>query len=285
VRSELSNRLVAVVYFLLLILLPFLAFCFGVYQMLTSGVDWLSFFSLFFMYFITLSGITVGFHRYLTHRSFDAKPIIKFLILAFGSMAFQGPAISWVSVHLKHHEFSDQSDDPHGPLMSFLHGHFTWILKMQRSELNAIRKKYGRKLFQDEMVVFFDRTFLLWSILGLVIPFLIAGWNGLLWGGLIRIFLVTNVTWCVNSICHLFGSKDFQSPDNSKNNFIIGILAFGEGWHNNHHAFPRSAFHGFKWWQFDLSGGIIRFLSWFGLVWNIYEVSEDHKRNRCFEGE
>jgi stearoyl-CoA desaturase (delta-9 desaturase) len=279
--TERGGKLIIVFYFVFLLLIPFGAFCFGIYQLFSSGVPWSAWSALLLMYFVTLSGITIGFHRYLTHHSFEAHAVVKFFILAAGSMAFQGPVISWVSVHLKHHEFSDEGDDPHGPAAGFFHSHFSWILKMPLSELQEIRKKYGKRLLQDKMVVFFDRTFFFWSIVGLCIPFLIGGWDGLLWGGLIRIFLVTHVTWSVNSICHVFGKKDFQCTDNSKNNIVIGLLAFGEGWHNNHHAFPRSAYHGLKWWQFDLSGALIRLLSSFGLIWNVHKVPEKMRQHKA----
>jgi stearoyl-CoA desaturase (delta-9 desaturase) len=137
------------------------------------------------------------------------------------------------------------------------------------------RQTFGKKFQQDKMVTFFDATFFAWSMLGLLIPFLIGGLNGLLWGGFVRLFLALNFTWSVNSICHIFGGKMFKTEDASKNNFLVGILAMGEGWHNNHHAFPRSAFHGLAWWQFDLSGYIIWILEKLRLVKHVYRVPED----------
>ena len=121
--------------------------------------------------------------------------------------------------------------------------------------------------------MFMSHTFLLWAVLGLVVPFLLAGWSGLLWGGLVRVFLTHHVTWSVNSVCHTFGQRMFETKDQSRNQWLVGLLAFGEGWHNNHHAFPRSAMHGLRWWQFDLSAYIIRLLEKIGLVWNVNRVS------------
>ena len=132
---------------------------------------------------------------------------------------------------------------------------------------------YCRNLVKDPIVVFVSRTFLLWVALSLVIPFLIGGWTGLLWGGLVRIFLTHHVTWSVNSVCHTFGKREFETNDRSHNEWLVGLLGFGEGWHNNHHAFPRSAFHGLHWWQFDLSGYIIWTLERLGLAREVYRVS------------
>jgi stearoyl-CoA desaturase (delta-9 desaturase) len=131
---------------------------------------------------------------------------------------------------------------------------------------------YCRNLVHDPIVVFVSRTFLLWVVLSLLIPYAIGGWSGLLWAGLVRIFLVHHVTWSVNSICHTFGMREFETTDQSRNEWIVGLLAFGEGWHNNHHAFPRSAFHGLHWWQFDLSGYLIRLLERVGLATEVYRI-------------
>ncbi len=113
-----------------------------------------------------------------------------------------------------------------------------------------------------------------------MIPYLLGGWTGVLWGGLVRMFLTHHVTWSVNSICHIFGARMFDTPDRSKNNWLVGLLAFGEGWHNNHHAFPRSAFHGLRWWQFDLSAYIIRGLEQLGLIWNVWRIPTERLRAR-----
>jgi stearoyl-CoA desaturase (delta-9 desaturase) len=134
---------------------------------------------------------------------------------------------------------------------------------------------YCKNHVKDPIVVFVSQTFFLWVALSLLIPFALGGWTGLLWGGLVRIFLAHHVTWSVNSVCHTFGKRDFETPDQSRNEWIIGLLAMGEGWHNNHHAFPRSAFHGLRWWQFDLSGYIIRVLERVGLVHDVYRIPAD----------
>ncbi len=214
------------------------------------------------LYVLTGLGITVGFHRMLTHRSFEARSSVRALLLALGSMAVQGPAIDWASNHIKHHAKTETDEDPHTPLKGFFHAHVGWLYTGNAAE-PAI---YGRWLLKDRMVVFFSRTFLLWVGLGLAIPYAIGGWQGFVWGGLVRIFLLNHVTWSVNSVCHVFGSRAYETPDRSTNQWLVGLLAFGEGWHNNHHAFPRSAFHGLKWWQVDLSAYSIRLMERLGLV-------------------
>jgi len=224
------------------------------------------------MYMATAFGITIGYHRMLTHRSFEAHPAIRFLLLALGSMAVQGPANVWAATHIKHHATSDTEDDPHSPLAGFFHAHIGWVLAF--NEVPNL-DQYGKWLRKDRMVQFMSKTMVVWVALGLLIPYLLGGWHGLIWGGLVRIFLNNHVTWSVNSVCHTFGRRTFETSDRSKNNWVVGLLAMGEGWHNNHHAFPRSAFHGLRWWQVDGSAYVIRGLERLGLVWNVYRVPQE----------
>lgn len=214
-------------------------------------------------------GITIGFHRYLTHRGFRTNPVVKATLLILGSMAIEGSAVSWVANHRKHHALSDREGDPHSPVDGFFHAHIGWLFKGQ----DADQRTYARDLLDDPLVMWISRLFPLWALLTLAIPFAIGGWQGLLWGGLVRIFLTHHVTWSVNSVCHTFGSRPFRAPDQSRNQWLVGLLALGEGWHNNHHAFPRSALHGLHWWQFDLSGLTIRLLERMRLAWNVHRVS------------
>ncbi|WP_236022977.1 acyl-CoA desaturase [Dictyobacter formicarum] len=228
------------------------------------------------MYICITFGVTAGFHRMLTHRSFRAHPVIKFLLLVFGSMSLEGPALEWAATHVKHHAQSDKEGDPHSPTEGFIHAHLGWLFKDRMADPNV----YCRNLVNDRMVVFVSRTFLLWVVLSLLIPFAVGGWHGLLWAGLVRIFIVHHVTWSVNSICHTFGKREFETTDKSRNEWIVGLLAFGEGWHNNHHAFPRSAFHGLHWWQVDFSAYLIRILEKVGLVKDVYRIPTDMLKNR-----
>jgi stearoyl-CoA desaturase (delta-9 desaturase) len=228
------------------------------------------------MYFFTALGITIGYHRMLTHRSFETHPAVRFLFLVLGSMAIEGPALDWASIHIKHHANSDDDDDPHSPLHGFFHAHSGWFV----SGFEAEPEVYGKWLLKDRMVMFASKTFFLWAALGFVIPYLLGGWTGVLWGGLVRVFLTHHVTWSVNSVCHTFGRRMFDTNDMSRNHWLVGLLAFGEGWHNNHHAFPRSAFHGLRWWQFDLSAYIIRALEWIGLAWDVWRIPAGSMQTR-----
>ena len=214
-------------------------------------------------------GITIGFHRFLTHRGFKAHSAVKAALLILGSMAVEGPAIAWAANHRKHHALADREGDPHSPADGFFHAHIGWLFEGQ----NADQVVYARELREDRLVMWISKTFPLWAALSLVVPFLIGGWSGLLWGGLVRIFLTHHVTWSVNSVCHTFGKRPFSTKDRSRNQWVVGLLALGEGWHNNHHAFPRSAFHGLRWWQFDLSGLVVRLLERLRLVWNVQRAA------------
>ena len=223
------------------------------------------------MYTLTALGVTIGYHRMLTHRSFQPHPVIKFLFLVLGSMSLEGAAIEWASTHVKHHAQADKEGDPHSPVEGFFHAHVGWLFKDRMAQPEV----YARHLLKDPIVMFVSKTFFLWVGLSLLIPFLIGGWTGLLWGGLVRIFLAHHVTWSVNSVCHTFGKREFETTDQSRNEWLVGLLGFGEGWHNNHHAFPRSAFHGLHWWQFDMSGYIIWTLERIGLVKDVYRVTPE----------
>ena len=268
-----QQQLQTSLYFLMLIVIPTLGTLTALYLAFLGQITWLDIILCISMVILTELGITMGFHRMLVHQSFIAHPIVKFILLMLGSMALQGPASNWASVHLKHHAHTDDDDDPHSPTVKgWLHSHCGWIFTMAHDEHISARQTFGKKFQQDKMVQFFDTTFFVWSMIGLFIPFLIGGLNGLLWGGFVRLFLALNFTWSVNSFCHIIGGRMFNTADKSKNNFIVGILAMGEGWHNNHHAFPRSAFHGMAWWQIDISGYIIRLLEIFHLVKNVYRV-------------
>lgn len=252
---------------LIVVVLPFLATIYAMVMLWNRAVDWLDVTLMVVFYCISGLGITVGFHRMLTHKSFETHPWMKRLLLIMGSMAVEGSPIVWASTHIQHHAHSDGEDDPHSPLEGLWHAHAGWLFTHKENI-----EVYGTWLKKDPDVVWVARTWLIWAGLGLLIPFLIAGWSGLIWGGLVRIFLTHHITWSVNSICHTFGARDYQTRDASRNNFIVGLLAFGEGWHNNHHAFPRSAFHGLRWWQIDISAYVIRALEAAGLVWNVYRV-------------
>jgi stearoyl-CoA desaturase (delta-9 desaturase) len=254
---------------LALVVVPLFGMLVAILMLWNRAVDWLDIALLAGLYVPISMGITIGFHRYLTHRGFRANPVIKATLLILGSMAVEGSAISWAANHRKHHALSDQEGDPHSPADGFFHAHVGWLFEGRAAD----QLVYARDLREDKMVMLISRTFPIWVALSLLIPLAIGGWTGLLWGGLVRIFLTHHVTWSVNSVCHSFGSRPFRTKDLSRNQWIVGLLALGEGWHNNHHAFPRSALHGLRWWQFDLSGLTIRLLERLRLIWNVQRAS------------
>ena len=265
---------------LLMVLGPFAATLYAVLQLWQRAVVGVDLALLGIMYLLISLGVTVGYHRYLTHRSFKAPPWLKVCLLILGSMAVEGPALRWASTHLEHHAHADREGDPHSPLAGFWHAHAGWIVDGFRPD----QTKYGQALAADRIVVVISRTFFLWVALSLLIPAAVDGWRGLLWGGIVRIFLVHHVTWSVNSVCHVFGRRPFKTGDRSTNNWLVGLLAGGEGYHNNHHAFQRSAFHGFYWWQFDLSGLLIRLFEIMGVATEVQRVSPELIGKRLREG-
>jgi stearoyl-CoA desaturase (Delta-9 desaturase) len=223
---------------------------------------------------LTGLGITVGFHRLATHRSFETNRVVKAVLWILGSMAIEGPVTEWAANHLKHHAYTEKPNDPHTPNDGFWWAHIGWLLPATEVET----KKYAPFLLRDPVAMFVSNTFVLWVTLSYIIPFVIGGlitWSaegavvGLIWGGLFRQFAVQHVTFAVNSVCHRYGSRPFRTGDLSTNNWVVGILGHGEGWHNNHHAFPTSAFHGLRWWEFDLSAYVIRALAALRLAWNV----------------
>jgi stearoyl-CoA desaturase (delta-9 desaturase) len=254
---------------LVIVIVPFLGTVLAIGSLWQRAIQWSDLALLVTMYTLTAFGLTIGYHRMLTHRSFRAHPVVKVILLVLGAMAVASPPIEFAAIHIKHHAQSDREGDPHSPLEGLFHAHLGWLFKDRFADPQV----YCRHLLKDAIVVFVNRSFLLWVALSLGLPFAIGGWTGLLWGGLVRIFLVHHFSFSVNSICHTFGRREFETNDRSRNQWLVAVLAFGEGWHNNHHAFPRSAFHGLHWWQLDLSGYVIWTLERLGLAHEVYRVS------------
>jgi stearoyl-CoA desaturase (delta-9 desaturase) len=269
---------------LLAVVIPFLGVLAAIILLWGVGFDWTHLFLLIGGYLLTAVGITVGYHRLFTHKSFRTGRILTAIFGVLGSMAVEGPILRWVATHRSHHQYSDRDDDPHSPhthgqgLRGFLaglyHSHFGWFFVKDRPGLD----RYVPDLKADRLVRGISALFPLWVLLGLLIPAGIAWgvtgtWTGallgLIWGGLVRVFFVHHVTWSINSVCHLWGSRPYRTHDHSRNNPIFGVLGLGEGWHNNHHAFPASARHGLSWWEFDASYLLIRALAALGLVHDV----------------
>jgi stearoyl-CoA desaturase (Delta-9 desaturase) len=277
-EPQLQKSLAVKAVVLFIVVVPFLATLYAMTLVWNQWVSWVDVTLMLVFYVLSGLGITTGFHRMLTHKSFETSRPLKATFLIMGCLALEGDPITWASTHIQHHAHSDGEDDPHSPLEGFWHSHVGWLFNYKNNV-----EVYGTWLKKDPTVVWVSKTWFFWALLGFVVPFLIAGWTGLLWGGFVRVFLTHHITWSVNSICHTFGSRDYQTRDASRNNFLVGLLAFGEGWHNNHHAFPRSAFHGLRWWQVDISAYLIRTLEALGLVWNVYRVKEADLRKRTVQ--
>lgn len=236
------------------------------------------------MYIVTGMGIGVGFHRLFTHRSYETGRFLTFIFGVAGSMAVEGPIMQWVAIHRRHHQYSDRPEDPHSPhqfgkslwgmVRGLYHSHMGWMFKGQVTDFD----RYVPDLAKDKLVRRIHNLFPLWVAIGLIVPAVLGGlitmsWEGVLlgflWGGLLRVFLVHHITWSVNSVCHIWGSRPYKSQDQSTNNLLFGAITLGEGWHNNHHAFPTSARHGLRWWQLDVNYIVISALKMVGLVKNV----------------
>jgi len=251
-------------------------------------------------YIPTGLGITVGFHRLFTHRSFKTGRTVRVVLAILGSAAVEGPVIEWVANHRKHHAFSDMEGDPHSPhvghgdgpfasVRGLWHAHVGWLF---RSDF-ASQERYAPDLIADPAVDWVDDTFVWWALGGLAVPFalgyaitgrLSGALTGLLWGGAVRIFVLHHVTFSINSLCHYYGRQRFDTGDESRNLAWLAPLSFGEAWHNNHHAFPTSAVHGLRWWEFDPSAIVIRALVATGLAWDVVEISPERQANKQLAG-
>jgi stearoyl-CoA desaturase (Delta-9 desaturase) len=282
----------------LVTLIPFAALGLAAWQVWDQALHWRDLVLFVVLYVPTGLGITVGFHRLLTHRSFKTYAWLRGLLAILGSAAIEGPVISWVADHRKHHAFSDEHGDPHSPhvdhgvglagaLRGLLHAHVGWLfIHTQRGN----KERYAPDLLEDSVIRWVDRTFVLWAIVGLLVPFglgwliggtLLAAATGLLWGGLVRVFVLHHFTYSINSLCHVFGRRDFETTDESRNLALIALPTLGEAWHNNHHAFPTSAVHGLGRWQLDLSALVIGTLERLGLIWDVVRPSPDRLASKA----
>jgi stearoyl-CoA desaturase (Delta-9 desaturase) len=254
------------------------------------------------MYVASALGVTVGFHRLLTHRAFQTRRWLRYTLAVLGSLSVQGAVIDWVADHRKHHTFTDEEGDPHSPhagvgsglrgmVSGLWHAHVGWLFSTQGQ---ASSKRFAPDLVQDATMRRINRNFPRLALASLLVPFLLglaisggsllAGLSALLWGGLVRIFLLHHVTWSINSICHFFGRRRFDTDDHSTNVFWLALPSLGEAWHHNHHAFPRSAFHGLRWYELDPSGWLILGLERLGLAWDVVKVTPERAREKLGSG-
>lgn len=250
------------------------------------------------MYVGVGAGVTVGFHRLLTHRSFKTHAPLRALWAILGSAAAEGPVIDWVATHRKHHRFSDAHGDPHSPhnhdrsgwrgeLRGLAHAHLGWVFSDMEV---ADERRYAPDLLADPWIRFVDRTFVIWVAAGLGVAFglgvaltgtVAGGLSALLWGGAARIFLVHHATFSINSLCHYFGRQDYETGDQSRNLAWLAIPTWGEAWHNNHHAFPTSYRHGLERWQLDPSAIMIRAMELCGLAWDVVRIDPARRTRKA----
>jgi stearoyl-CoA desaturase (Delta-9 desaturase) len=242
-------------------------------------------------------GVTIGFHRLLTHRAFATNKPMQYLFAILGTASVQGPVIAWVADHRKHHAHTDTEGDPHSPhvghgdgftgvMAGLWHAHTGWLFNEHG---RADWKKYAPDLLDDPGMKLINRLFPLIVLASLALPFaagyaiggtLVAGLTALLWAGFVRIFLLHHVTWSINSICHFSGSRRFDVEDESTNNFWLALPSLGEAWHHNHHAFPRSAVHGLRPWEVDISALVITGMEKVGLAWNVVRIAPERQQQK-----
>ncbi len=259
---------------------------YAIWRAATYGVHPAELLIFFTFYFLTMVGITIGFHRLFSHASFKTSKWMRTLLAVLASMGSQGPLFTWVADHRRHHDLSDKEGDTHSPnlhgthfigrLRGFWHAHIGWMFTNQP----ASWARYIPDLMKDRQLFWVHRHYFLWVFLGLLLPtlagwWLIGGWqgafSGLLWGGLVRIFATSHVVLSIGSLGHMFGSQPFykRTQDHSANNFWVSLLSFGECLQSNHHAFPASARHGIRWWEPDFNYLLIRLWRAIGLVWDV----------------
>jgi stearoyl-CoA desaturase (delta-9 desaturase) len=249
------------------------------------------------MYTLSGFGVTVGFHRMLTHRAFATHPATRYVFAILGSLSVQGPVIEWVADHRKHHAHTDEEGDPHSPhvghgsgvrgaLRGLWHAHAGWLW---RTHGQARAHKYARELIEDRGMRRINRRFPLIVLASLALPALIGlaltgtlhgALTALVWGGFARIFLQHHITWSVNSVCHFFGRRRFEVDDHSTNVFWLALPSLGESWHHNHHAFPRSAAHGLRWWELDPSAALIALMRRLGLAWGVVRIAPERQTQK-----
>ncbi|WP_058535384.1 acyl-CoA desaturase [Legionella saoudiensis] len=274
-------------YGFLIIVVPFVITLYSIFSGALFHIRLFTLMLLVTCYCATVIGVTVGYHRLLTHRSFKANRIPKIILVCLGCMSYEGPPLFWVAVHRRHHKYTEQEADPHSPLINgkfswrgVVHAHMSWMINHQLEDWNF----YVRDLIKDKDIRIINRYYNIIALSGLLIPGIINGlfylswyhfFEGVIVCGFVRVFLQQHVTWAINSVCHVWGKQDFAGNDNSRNNWLFAILALGEGWHNGHHAFPFSAKHGLKKGQIDFSFMVIKALARLKMVSKIREPTSE----------
>ena len=287
-RAERIANLIGVV-------VPFLGLIAAVVLLWNQWVDWIDLGIMAVTYLLYGAGVTVGFHRLLTHRAFQTYKPVEYSFAVLGSMGLQGGVLDWVADHRKHHAHTDQEGDPHSPhvghgegLKGLFHAHVGWLFETQGQ---ADWKRYAKELYEDPGMKRINRLFPLWALMSLLVPtllgFVLHGFTaegalrGLIWGGLVRVFFLHHITWSINSVCHFFGRRRFDIEDHSTNVAWLALPSLGEAWHHNHHAFPRSAAHGLRWYEIDPSKWIIGAMQKVGLAWNVVRITPERQEAKA----
>ncbi len=288
--SARAKRVVALV----TIGIPAIGFAIAVYLMVTGRATLLDYTLFVVFYVIQMFGITLGFHRYVAHKSFKTNRFFEGVLMISGSMALEGPLTFWVSTHRRHHRFADGPGDPHSPNLSgagiagkmkgLWYAHIPWMFSDQEARVNV----FARDVLRDRCLFNYSRTYPIWALLSLLLPAVLgfaiggtlaAAFSGFIFGGLARVFLANQAAWCVGSISHMIGSRPFATKDNSANNWPVAVFTFGEGLQNNHHAFPSAYRHAMRWWEPDLSGWVLAVLAKARIVWDL-RMPDDHTINK-----
>ena len=284
---------------ILVVVIPFAAFVVALATLWNEFVGPRDLAIGFVMYAITILGVTIGFHRYLTHRSFRTSKPVEYALAILGSMAIEGPVVNWVADHRKHHAHTDEEGDPHSPhagqgagvggaLRGLWHAHVGWLWTTQGV---ADVRKYAPELVEDPFMRALHKRYLFIALATFALPFVLGlvvtgTWHGaltaLLWAGFVRVFALHHITWSINSVCHFFGRRRFDLDDHSTNVAWLALPSLGEAWHHNHHAFSRSAFHGLRRWEaaLDPTGWVIRLMRRLGLAWNVVEIAPERQAQR-----
>jgi stearoyl-CoA desaturase (delta-9 desaturase) len=251
--------------------------------------SWPAFITCVILAFITGSfGVCMGYHRLLTHKSFQTYRPIRWLLAFLGGLSGEGSALTWVANHRKHHAYSDKEGDPHSPNDGKWWSHMFWFMpNLGQKWHHELITRYAPDMAKDKVMMFLHKMFLpshfaLGGLLFAVGYFGTAlgmgttadGWKMVIWGLCVRMVYVFHITWLVNSATHLWGYRTYETSDNSRNLWWVGLLAFGEGWHNNHHAYQRVAAQGHQWWELDITYWFILAMEKVGLAWNVIRVSD-----------
>ncbi|MCK9247924.1 MAG: acyl-CoA desaturase [Solirubrobacteraceae bacterium] len=271
--------------------IPFIGALVAVVLLWNSAVTWFDLAVATGMYLFGAFGITIGYHRVLTHGAAQAKPWLRYLLAIMGSSAIQGPVLMWVADHRAHHTHTDQEGDPHSPhvgggsgIKGLFHAHMGWLWNENTPAHRP--SKQCPDLVRDRGLVRISKAFPWIALATMAVPFLLGlAYYGTLagalqtfvWGALVRTFFMHHVTWSINSICHFWGYRRFESDDHSTNNPALALLSLGESWHHNHHAFPRAAKMGMRWYEVDISWQVIRLFTKLGWMEKPVVISRERQ--------